>query len=205
MPRDSAPPAQRDTASPTRKDMASPAQSSSQGSAGRSPEPLFKPNFWPPPFRAHMRRRLASDLAASVSGSKRPAEDSLTSEQMLNLVHAHGFMHVTDDAASMPEACGMAASTWLHVLPQDDQAMLAVTYQNHIGAVNAWEQAVAKHGIESQRAMTASRQVLKADHQKVAAVEVCRNRAELLLAAGLQEREVVHSNVRAHRNACSRE
>lgn len=121
------------------------------------------------------------------TSSDRKRKDELTTSEMLQLVHTHAWMHVMDDAVGLPSVLGMPAQVWLTVLPQEEQAHLAVHYQSVIHATTQWEHAVQVHGLESSQSGRAARQLHDVQDRKLRYLQHCTRKAEMILSAGGKE------------------
>ena len=123
----------------------------------------------------------------AIPQSDRKRKDELTTSEMLTLVHAHAWMHVMDDASQLPSVLGMSAQVWLTVLPQEEQANLAVHYQNVVHATARWECAVQAHGLESDQSGREARRLHDVQDRKLRYLQHCERKAEMILSAGATE------------------
>lgn len=121
------------------------------------------------------------------SDRKRKESGELTTPEMLQLVHAHAWMHVIDAAPTLDSVVGMPAQVWLTVLPQDDQAVLAVHFQNEAHAVALLQQSRQMHGPDSNQASRAARVLHDAKTRKHEHLAHCQRKAETMLSTGTSE------------------
>ena len=130
-----------------------------------------------------------SDTIASVQEPRqlnRKRKDETTPQEMLALVHAHAWMHVTDEAIVMQPVLDVPATTWLTILPNDDQAALAVHTQNVLHADALWKKASTEHGPSSDQATRAARRMHDAQEKKRAHIAHCIEVAQVILSAGTE-------------------
>ena len=126
--------------------------------------------------------KLVTENSIHISGHKR--KDDLSAQAMLQLVHENAWMHVIDAAPTMDNVLGMPAKVWLEILPQQDQAELAVHFQNEIHATALLARSVSMHGPESAQTERSSKRLHDARYRKDTCLQQCMRRAEAILASG---------------------
>lgn len=117
----------------------------------------------------------------------RKRKDDLTEQEMLQFVQANAWMHVLDASMDMPTVLNMPPRVWLSILPQREQAIMAVHHQNAVHATMVWENATSTMGIESEQAMRAERVLRTIEQQRAEHAEHAQRVAEVMLSTGASE------------------
>ena len=145
-------------------------------------------------WRCHRNTHAADPPAADCGDAGSKAETStakrkeeLSTHEMLQLVHANAWMHVMDAAHSMDKVLNMPAELWLTILPRQDQAMLAVHFQNELHATVLLSRDVAQYGHESAQTGRSARRLHDIRYRKTQHLALCMRRAEVILSSGTSQ------------------